>query len=44
MCNMAFMDVEEIGLSGRLGIGKNLGPPQHDLNDSSKEQGKMRLF
>ena len=27
MCNMASLDVGEIGGSGRLGQGRNLGPP-----------------
>ena len=30
---MASKDVDEIGGSGRLGLDKNLGPPQHDFNN-----------
>ena len=28
---MASLDVDEIRQSGRLGLGKNLGPPQHNF-------------
>ena len=31
-CGMASLGVNEIGGSDRLGLGKNLGAPQHDLS------------
>ena len=32
MCSVVSLDVDEIGLSGRLGLGKNSGLPQHNFN------------
>ena len=44
MCSVASLDVDKIGSSGRLGLGKNLGPFHHDLNHFSKVLGEIRLF
>ena len=32
LCGAATLDVQEMGWSGKLGPGKNLGLPQHDFN------------
>ena len=40
----ASLDVDEIGLSIRSSVGKNLGPLQHDYDYFSKVLGKMHLF
>ena len=41
---MGSLDVVEYRLSGKLGLGENLGPPQHDFNHLEKVIGEMRLF
>ena len=40
---MASLDVDEIGQSGRLGLGKNLGPPQHNFINIKTEKGSNNL-
>ena len=44
MCSMAPLDADEIRWRGRLGLGKNSGPPQNNLKTLNEKIGKMRLF
>ena len=37
---MASLDVDEIRQSGRLGLGKNLGPPRHNFINIKTEKGR----
>ena len=36
---MASLDVDQIRQSGRLGLGKNFGPPQHYFLNIKAEKG-----
>ena len=36
---MAYLVVDEIGQSGRWGLGKNLGPPRHNFLNVKAEKG-----
>ena len=44
MCSLASHNVDEIGGSSRLGLGKNLGPLHHYFNPFLVVVGKMSLF
>ena len=44
MCGLAPLDEDEIGYSGKFGLGENLGPPQHDFNHLEKVIWDMCLF
>ena len=44
MCGLASQNVDEIGGSSRLGLGKNLRPLQHYFNPFLVVEGEMRLF
>ena len=36
---MAYLDVDQIRQSSRLGLGKNLGPPRHNFLNVKAEKG-----
>ena len=44
MCNVVSLDVDDIGCSGRMGLGKNLKPLRHDFNHFAKVLGEMLQF
>ena len=44
MCGVAFMGFDEMGRSGKMGLGKYLGAPRYDLSHYSRVLGKCVYF